>query len=725
MSKKTIVLADNSYTIRRIVELSFSEEKDIELKSFENSLNLREKLLELRPQVVMVDIKLPEFNGYQVCKFIQESESLRHTKVFLLKGGFEPIDENMLKNLRYVDIITKPFDSNALVSNVKKLIDEMPAPAAVLSEPPPQMDLDMDMPSSLPEETPEIDTLPESEGDISFSDIKDEIDSDSILGSDEFSGSPAPYPYSDDDILPSEEITQAQGTGPDRDSLATHVADEIDNPFDDDLGLDAGAYDSDSLKEEELNIKRNIEFQEKELEIGSLTMEEIEINQDIERQRHSNHKQQSLGLDDDLDGLDDLNMGIPDMEPEMGDDLPMDFGSNMHLRDVPEFDEEELDEDSESSDEAVAEPDTSELFPDVNMESIDSMIGRPHASPATGPELDEVEAVFWTENKKTPQAMDEDIFGAEPQKAISFASVDSFGDADEKLFADDADMPDVNYQTDYGHGASVHEEEVKSHPKKTDQDVIESFPSGKPDIADLEIGDYEADTAADEENEYVVPDMGLESPATIKWDGFQEEEETPPPSIEEFPGFDSLDLPRLEDLPGVDVPQAPRVPLVPQAPEVTPSVQVTRTPPVAPPVQVPHTPPVVPPVPVPHTPPVTPIVQVPRTPPVVPSVHEPKRPPVVPIMQEPKVTPVVEPVKTAFIPPAPSVIRQAPEAPVAPPVAPVTTGVIPHEEILRKIEDKLTHAIKEMLWEIVPPLAEKIIKAEIATLKAETEKSLK
>ena len=103
MSKKTIILADNSYTIRRIVELSFAEEEGVDLISFENGLNLKEKIVETKPAVVLVDIKLPEWNGYDVCKFINDTEELKETKVFLMKGGFEPIDENILKDLKYID----------------------------------------------------------------------------------------------------------------------------------------------------------------------------------------------------------------------------------------------------------------------------------------------------------------------------------------------------------------------------------------------------------------------------------------------------------------------------------------------------------------------------------------------------------------------------------------------------------------------------------------------
>jgi DNA-binding response OmpR family regulator len=305
MSKKTIVLADSSYTIRRIVELSFSEEKDIELVTFENSLNLQEKLLELQPNVVLVDIKLPEFSGYDVCRFVQETESLQHTNVFLLKGGFEPIDEKILKGLRYVDIITKPFDSNALVSNIKKLLDNKDAQV-----PPAMPD---EIPSSLPEDLSEISAMPGGEGEINFSDIKSEIDSEKVLVDEDLEQ--VPGPYSEEEILPSEEITRAQPEKEDTISPGDDKDSEI-NPFVEDV---AGAQvqnqdDIGSITEEELNIKRNIELQEKELEIGSLTVEEMNIKKDIEdRQRQEIVPERELAVEDRVEagGADDTSEMFP------------------------------------------------------------------------------------------------------------------------------------------------------------------------------------------------------------------------------------------------------------------------------------------------------------------------------------------------------------------------------------------------------------------------------
>ncbi|UCH96846.1 MAG: response regulator [Candidatus Aminicenantes bacterium] len=321
MSRKTIVLADNSYTIRRIVELSFSDEKDIELVTFENGLNLKEKLLELRPQIVLVDIKLPEFTGYDVCKFVQGSEALEHTKIFLLKGGFEPIDETLLQDLKYENIITKPFDSNALVANIKNLLAGAsgPTPPGTSAE----------VPSSLPEdeELPEIETIPEPGKEINFSDVKEDIDTGEII-TDEDELGPVPGAFPDDEVLPSEEITRAQ---PDKDTISP-TSDDEENPFADEMPAAQPAAKEDSpasLTEEELNIKRNIEMQEKELAIDSLTLEEINIKRDIERQERE-HEQQipdsDLVISDEAvgpeaDTSDMFPESVSKLEPEPQEDF--------------------------------------------------------------------------------------------------------------------------------------------------------------------------------------------------------------------------------------------------------------------------------------------------------------------------------------------------------------------------------------------------------------------
>lgn len=288
MKKETIFLADNSYTIRRIVELSFAEEENVELVSFENGSDLKDKLLELKPKVVLIDIKLPEFNGYEACKFINETEELKETQVFLMKGGFEPTDDKLLKNLTYIDIITKPFDSNALVNTLKDLLKKKE------TKPPPSKP--EKLPETLPEDVPGIDSIGESEEEISFSDIKNEMDSAKATNIEIEDSDEAPPR---EDVMPSEEKTQ--GSPPEKDPLKFDNIEEIENPFKDEQSIGQG--DAERMDDEELEVKKNIKEQEDELEIASLTQEEINIKKIMDGKK--------TGIDPEPIGLD-----MADDEPE-------------------------------------------------------------------------------------------------------------------------------------------------------------------------------------------------------------------------------------------------------------------------------------------------------------------------------------------------------------------------------------------------------------------------
>lgn len=278
--KKNIVLADNSYTIRRIVELSFSDEEGIELVSYENGQDITNKLLELKPSVVLVDIKLPEMNGYEVCRFINESDELKNTKVFLIKGGFEPVDEEQLSGLKYEDFITKPFDSKALVITIKSLVDEPGAEPEPSPDPSPEPESTetVDIPSSMPEEISEISDIMDKSDSIDFSDVQSEGDAGGLMDT---IVAPDSETSVKEEVLPSEEITQGSGFGESEDKLSPEIADDISNPFEESAKKPS---ETDHAEDEEAVIKENIRIQEEELEIGSLTMDEIDIQKNIDKQ---------------------------------------------------------------------------------------------------------------------------------------------------------------------------------------------------------------------------------------------------------------------------------------------------------------------------------------------------------------------------------------------------------------------------------------------------------
>jgi CheY-like chemotaxis protein len=119
---RTLLLADDSATIQKVVELTFSDE-GLQVITVGNGQQALEKLDEIVPDIVLADVFMPELNGYQVCEHIKRTERFRHIPVMLLVGSFEPFDEAEARRVGADDYLTKPFQSiRALVGKVRDLL---------------------------------------------------------------------------------------------------------------------------------------------------------------------------------------------------------------------------------------------------------------------------------------------------------------------------------------------------------------------------------------------------------------------------------------------------------------------------------------------------------------------------------------------------------------------------------------------------------------------------
>ena len=127
MSKK-ILLADDSITIQKVVELTFSD-GDYEVTAVNNGAKAIAKLSELRPDIILSDIIMPEKNGYEVCEFVKSHPDYRNIPVVLLTGTFEPFDPDRADKAGCDAVVTKPFESQSLIQKVEELIAQSKSPA--------------------------------------------------------------------------------------------------------------------------------------------------------------------------------------------------------------------------------------------------------------------------------------------------------------------------------------------------------------------------------------------------------------------------------------------------------------------------------------------------------------------------------------------------------------------------------------------------------------------
>jgi len=127
MSRR-ILLADDSVTIQKVIELTFMDE-DFAVTAVSNGDEALAQLASVQPDLVIADVHMPGANGYEVCR---RAKAWRPgLPVLLLVGTFEPFDEGEAKAAGADVHLKKPFDSQELLTLVQELLSHAPqAPAA-------------------------------------------------------------------------------------------------------------------------------------------------------------------------------------------------------------------------------------------------------------------------------------------------------------------------------------------------------------------------------------------------------------------------------------------------------------------------------------------------------------------------------------------------------------------------------------------------------------------
>lgn len=129
-----ILLADDSVTIRKVVELTFADE-GIDVLSVADSEAAMNAFVADQPDLVIADVNMPGVGGYKICEIIKEDDSTRHIPVILLTGSFEPFDPGEASRVGANFYFTKPFQSiRELVEKVTDLLDTNAFEAAHTAE---------------------------------------------------------------------------------------------------------------------------------------------------------------------------------------------------------------------------------------------------------------------------------------------------------------------------------------------------------------------------------------------------------------------------------------------------------------------------------------------------------------------------------------------------------------------------------------------------------------
>lgn len=124
MPRRKLLLADDSITIQKVVNLTFADE-GIDVVTVGDGNSAMEMLRDESPDIVLADVNMPGLTGYELCSEVKGRSFEDQVPVVLLVGSFEPFDEDEADRVGADGYLTKPFQSiNQLVSMVGELLGD-------------------------------------------------------------------------------------------------------------------------------------------------------------------------------------------------------------------------------------------------------------------------------------------------------------------------------------------------------------------------------------------------------------------------------------------------------------------------------------------------------------------------------------------------------------------------------------------------------------------------
>ncbi|MDW7760166.1 MAG: serine/threonine-protein kinase [Acidobacteriota bacterium] len=116
-----VVIGIQNALTQRIVKMAFNRE-DFESEIVADGRDVLEAALRTKADAVILEIDLPNINGYDLCDVIKRSSDLKETKVVLIRKEFEKVDDRRLNLLNYDLLVQMPVKSVDLAEKTRQLL---------------------------------------------------------------------------------------------------------------------------------------------------------------------------------------------------------------------------------------------------------------------------------------------------------------------------------------------------------------------------------------------------------------------------------------------------------------------------------------------------------------------------------------------------------------------------------------------------------------------------
>jgi CheY-like chemotaxis protein len=122
MTRKTVLLVDDSTTALLMEQMILKNRSDIELIVARDGQEAVEKTLAELPDLIVMDVVMPRMSGIEACRQIRLQDSTRHIPIILVTTRGEPENVETGYASGCNDYVTKPINGLELIAKIEDFI---------------------------------------------------------------------------------------------------------------------------------------------------------------------------------------------------------------------------------------------------------------------------------------------------------------------------------------------------------------------------------------------------------------------------------------------------------------------------------------------------------------------------------------------------------------------------------------------------------------------------
>jgi CheY-like chemotaxis protein len=121
---KKILIVDDEAHIRLLIEQTLEdlENEDVEILSEDNGADALHTIQEQKPELVFLDVMMPNIDGFTVCRMIRREFKMQDIYIVILTAKGQEYDRRLSEESGANIFVTKPFDPDELLEIAKKVL---------------------------------------------------------------------------------------------------------------------------------------------------------------------------------------------------------------------------------------------------------------------------------------------------------------------------------------------------------------------------------------------------------------------------------------------------------------------------------------------------------------------------------------------------------------------------------------------------------------------------